>query len=201
MSRDRFGQWGEEVPDATFAAALAAIGAAAAVNQDILHATPMEVSQWWLHYLDTHPEDTPLPWRNPVEVAGWDQVEASDWAEIYQDGRGRRMRYRWAVDPELAGIDERWLGQTLVSQGAYGDGVFFAVEAPTESARAWRYPLRVGLLPSAGGAVIRHGLDNAASAEPWTRTLIQPVMLGPSVVSADLVVADLGHARRPVRRP
>jgi hypothetical protein len=172
----------------TFAAALAAIGAVAAAAPELLSGPEEELTAWWQEHVHSPRDDEPLPWSSPLGRPGWDGLSVDIWAALWND-RSFDSLFRFAVDRDLGVLDEQWVTGMLRSPGAIADGLFFPTDDTDEPASAWRFPLRVGLAATAGGAEIGRALDEAADAVRWVGTLIAPTRLGPTAVSADLILA------------
>jgi hypothetical protein len=185
MSKHAFGHWAD-TDDTTFAAALAAIGVAAAVAPDRLSGTADDLSAWWTEYLTTRPVDTSYPWRSPLGAPGWDTVPAQTWASLWQ-----RRPFGWSrfsVDRDLGQIDAVWLQRILKGPGGEA-ALHFATEPAAGPVGLWRLPLRFGLIDAAGGAEVGRAFAAAAADRTWMNTLAAARDFDAANVSADIVLA------------
>lgn len=193
-----YGRWGEVLDPPMLARALLALGITA--SRDPAAATWKRADQiaaglrravddlYRRTYNQAWNRTDPWVWTDPLLLDGWqqDDVESGvQWARAWDALGGQTLRWvrlamSVAPDTDLIWLSES-LGQINGSPGGF-------VSYRGRQASSWRFPLRIGYLPDQEGRAAFQSLVDGFAESSWQSTLIDPIVLGPTRVSCDILL-------------
>jgi hypothetical protein len=202
MVAEEYGRWGRELDPPTLIRALLGLGITAARDPAAAHwETSQQIAAGLRDVVvDRQRHDAsrarnrkaPWPWTDPLLLARWEPEDvevARKWAAAWETMGGVHARVAMSVGPDA---DVLWLAAAFGFDPGV-DGAF--VSHRSGRGGAWRFPLRVAVMPDPHGEDTYRELVEGFAGSSWQATLIDPFRLGPTRVSCDilLVTANPWH--------